>query len=1288
MYKSGEITSAVTDSTATGQTDANQPSAAAPTEEDSLFLGFLPAESFLHICRFLDLNALIPLLRVEKKIRVHLQEHIIKKDFWREKLLADFQIPLEISDTFLFPHLVHERLTMLANHLDDEISELFSKIRFAFSAPGFDPFSMPWLFFPFRANSHARFIDQLKEDGKVFQAYYLDMACKAGNFHFVQFMVQKYSCKLYSKHLKNACISGNLALVAFCAEKHKIEPSEKSLSKAAGSGNVSLVKYLIRGFKLQPDDHTLECAILSGNHETVEYLDINYKLNYSAQALSFAIKRGETELITRLPGQLTTEDIEYYLCENTISLKLIQYLIEKKNFIPTEETLHLALISTRGDLIEFLINTLSRQNTDFKPDFSLCALSGDITFVNKIIKEKNQVPDLQWLLAAILSGNVLLVKYLIETHSLDPQKINLGQLPKPYNMMLRYVFCHVPMAKYLIEEHGCIPIQDRILDYIQGKNLPLARYLITECGLHIKGDLQFQRNPDHPLANIFQDGRVFEDLMEMVGEVVNGLLYATQFQYHYQKQLSANPLLCAFRMQESYHFEQLHPEYDLSALGKTLISAMSLFIRQRLQNFTYLEIAPPCSHKKQNAQAVLLTVAAFLKQKLAQTGKPTKSILIPFTIDEEDREWHLLELSFDQDAATCEKSLAATIYSTKDYLYCRKDDPNRAFVHESIYYQNEYTASSEEQVLNTHFSSILNSVEAAFWQLTNKTYSQSAQSRLPNSSVFSVLMTMLSHLKLILPDKMYEDQRSRHPLNRQKGGTFYSTLAMSHWQTEVLGFLFVNLNKIPDLIQKGFGKTDDMSNLERTLSSAFYEEDRTAPKLVSYLHREGSNQVNKKNNDYYLIKEAFLETFEFDGYNAATKEFTPGLPEDPIRRYEFPTEALTFWTALAIFFGIPSRPEKACLDEGAVWTGRQFIRNFFGGWNPAQWHFETGENNIEGKVLLNFILLFVPVKIAIAVFKLVSIPFKITLNFIKLLTEFLPALALRTLLLWSEDLYNLRLKKIKCARGLFSTALACTIYGGLSFFNFVLFVMVSLLHPTLRTATSPEKSARMVWEKVKTGPGDPIDKCIEITALFCYTYLGTVIFWTCTVAVIWTLAIPFIVIHFPTLVALFTTLTHAPIISSSILFIKSSMISLWALVGETNIGVLNLGLIAATPLTIMIASRLADEFSNAWARWVPAKPTSKFEFPEIAKEDNAALKRSCYENNPAEDPSLQTSKDALVIYTGFEDAEEKANESATNVATLARRVDEHPLNRRSSAITPHLDTLPAISTTVTPDLYS
>ncbi len=559
----------VTDSTPTGQTDAIIPTSESTSEDSQDRFKLLSAEVIAHLGSFLDFNSLIQLLQVDTSIKACLLQHLIKPDFWREKLLEDFHIPLEISDTFLFPHLVHERLTTLANHPSDDELNLFRKIRYAFSAPGYDPFSMPWLFYPFTADSHDRFIRQLNEDGQIFQAYYLDMGCRVGNLAFVQFMVRKYGFKLNSERLKYACKSGNIALVKLFTEKYNITPSQNALTHAAMSGNVSLVEYLTIKFKFQPNNDTLDDALLSGNLEAVDYLRDNYQLGPGVNALDFAITGGNTELVMSLPANLNTEHLDFTLSEKTMSLKLVEHLIEKRNFKPTQKTLDKALAGVHHDLIEFLITTLLNQQPEFKPDFSHCALSGKINFVKRIIDEKNQTPELSWLLCAIFSGNVLLVKYLIETYSLDPKKIDLWRFVEPHIMMEPYVFCHVPMAKFLIEEHGCIPIEHRFEDYIRGKNLPLARYLITECGFQLEDDLLREMTPDNPIANIFLDGGGFENFIELGHRLrLKALYYTILCQYRYQEQLSANPLLCAFRMKESYRFEQLHPECDLSASGR------------------------------------------------------------------------------------------------------------------------------------------------------------------------------------------------------------------------------------------------------------------------------------------------------------------------------------------------------------------------------------------------------------------------------------------------------------------------------------------------------------------------------------------------------------------------------------------------------------------------------------------------------------------------------------------------------------------------------------------------
>lgn len=1210
----------------------------------------LPPETIAHIGSYLDLNELVYFQLVHRSSRDCVHAHLIRRDFWQNMLLTDFHIPLVVSDTFLFPHMVHERLTTLANHPCDHEFELFKKIRYAFCAPGYDPFSMPWLFFPFTGEFHDRFISQLNEDGVVFRAYYFDIACQVGNLAFVQFMIRKYGCKLNSEHLKYACRSGNLDLVKLLTENYRLKPSSTALTNAAISGNVSLVEYLTQKFKLQPNTHTLDCSLLSANCEVVKYLRNNYQIEHGVNALNFAITSGNTELLNSLPPDLTTDHIDSSLSNKTLSLELVQTLIEKKNFAPTQKTLDKALAGVHQDLIKFILTTTFERIPDFLIDFSHCCISGNIDFVKKIIEEQNQMPDLNWLLCAIFSGNVLLVNYLIRTYALDPKNIDLWRFKEPHIMMEPFVFCHVPMAKFLIEEHGCTPIQRRFEDYIRGKNLPLARYLITECGFRLKADWLQEMDPDSVFGRIWLDGGPFEQLLEMGRQLqIREYRYAALFTHFYRQQLSSNPLFRAFRMKESYRFEGLQPELDLSALGGTLISAMSLFIRQRMQHCTYLEIAAPCSFKRQNAITVLQKVAESVKQKFEQTGKPTKKILIPFSIDQNDREWHLLELTFELEPETRKKTFAATIYSTVDYLYCRNDDPTREFVHEWAYdNENQFTASTEEQV-NEHFSSIFADVQNAFGRLTSKTYRQSVQSRSPNSSVFSLLMTMLENLQLINSYKMYKGERSSHRFNYNNGGTFLSTMATSHWRAEVLGFIFVNLNKIPALIQDGFGKTDDTSNLETNLSAA--------PKLITHSELEGTSLATNKNVDYFLFKEAFLETFEFDGYDITTQEFLPAFPEDPKRKYKFPTKALTFWTAVMIFFGIPSRPEKANLDEGAVWTLRQTIRNFFGGWNPVLYNEDTGEDNIEGKVLVNILLTIIPVKIALGLFKLVTIPLKTALNTIKLFTEFLPTIASKKTDQWNRTLYNLRLKKVRHAQGLLSVIFAYLIYGTLSFLNATVFIFLKTLELAFRTATSPEKSTRMAWAERKN---PDFSTFIGVIAVL-YSLFFTFVLWVIITAIAWNFVLPLLTTQFPVLAILATTIIQSPLIAPIAASIKATFLSLSIAAGDLSLSaVIHLIILISTPLILITCSKLSDAFSDLWARWIPKKSPSNLQELKIEKtDDSTPVSKNL-------DSSQDQSKEVLALVTIAAKGERSAAHNAVNLDAIEGRTDEAPTPLASS----------------------
>ncbi len=1249
-------------------TPSNTPSAG---EAQWSILDFLPGEKIAEICAYLDFYSLFTLLKVNHQFRTIVQQHIFRLDFWRDQLLTDFHIPLTVSKTFLFPHLAHERLSTLARQPYDYKFEYFRKIRYAFCAPGYDPFSMPWLFYPFVGEFYKQFINRLNNDGLVFRAYYVDMACRVGNLAFIKFMVKHYGFKLNSDHLNYACDSGNLELVKYCIEQHNLQPSKKALDCSAISGNLELVQYLIQNFALLPSSHTLNLAMLSGNLENVDFFRNNYQLEYDVNTLDSAIVSGNCELLISLPNELNSHRTDFILPPKTMSLKLVQHLIQHKGFVPTQETLDKALTGVHHDLVELLLTTTFKHIPNFLIDFSHVCISGNIDYVKKIIQDQNQDPDLDWLLCAILSGNVLLVKFLIETYSLDPRKIDFSRVYGGFDNN-PFVFCHVPMAKFLIEEHGCEPLKWRFEDYIRGKNLPVAHYLITECGFKCDKSLFVEMNPDDPFAHIWLDGGPFEQLFAMGHQArLKNMCQAIVVEYLYKKELSSNLLFKAFRLKDSFRFYQLHPGCDLSALDENFISAISLFVRERFQHHTYLEIAPPCSHKKQNTRAVLEQVALSIQNKLEKQGKPTKTLFIPFSIDENDRVWHLLELTFDQVTKPC--IISAKIHGTKDYLHSNKNDPQRQREHEWTYdNSDDYVKISEADeyetvsdcVLQTYFSDILTYAQDVFGNLSTKTYNQSIISTDPHTSMFSLLLVLLMETNLIGLREAYKNEYHTHRLNYNYGGYFLSTLATSHWRTEVLGFLYVNLSRIPKLIQQGFSTTDNTQNLALTLTSAFLYKGTGKPKLVSADQHKEKNQNIELGWDYSFIKEAFLETYEFDGYNAATQEFTPAFSEDPNRKYKFPAKFLTFWTALAIFCGIPSRPEKFIYKEGVKWTWRQYVRNFFAGWNPIEYNEESDQYNIEGKVLLNLFL--IPLKFFIGLYKLLSIPFKTALNIIKLFTEFLPTVIYNKMEEWLHPLYKLWSYKIRHSQGIFVIS-AYLIFGGLSLFYATLLISLKLWTISLRPATSPEKSVRMAWE-FRNAPDS--HTVIAVAAIVCSLF-GTVVYSTIIVACLWSLALPAIIVQFPAIVALFTAFIHLPIISSAAIVTKGTILSLWALVEPINIPLINFGLIVASTLTAIIASHLSDALSNAWARWVPVKSPIKVEVPTLEKEDKTVA-----------NPSNMT----IQILTGYKKAEQEAllreklatnHESRVGQEFTLSRHPAHPSDNmqfQSSSKTPVFET--------------
>ncbi len=900
------------------------------------------------LARYLDIESTTACLLVDKTLH-----QISQKDFfpeWQQRLRNDFKIPLEISQTFQSPHIVFRRLKILANQIQDSDLNLFSKIRYVFSAPDFDPYSMPWLFYPFKRDLNEVFIAQLNNDGPAFQEYYLQMACRVGNLAFVQFVCAQYKLKLTDIHLNYASASGNLTLVKECIHTYNVIPTDKSLSSAVSSGNLDLLKYYLYELHIKPNEEIYAEAASFGYPNTIRFLTENFgEVEALPSYLDLSIIRtgdinqADQLVLSEKPYgiEFNFQFIDAYLSEKTITLEFVQTLINRYQFVPTERTLERALLSGHFDLVTFLFDKIKEHQPDLSPNYHACTITGDIEFVKQIIAQYNLTPSSVWLCSAFSSGNIDLVKYLIKQYP-----FLLEKFPWRRNDQLEYIdfsqflFCHVPMAKFLIEELGIVPIRSEFEHYISGKNLPVAQYLFTKLGK--------QWGPD-----LFPNTAVYTDpndrtLLEWYG-------------------LGESPKI-------AYYNEQM-PFISL--------------------------VASACGQDPHNP--------------------------LSFQIEED---WHL------------------------------------------------------------------------------------------------------------------------------------------------------------------------------------------------------------------LVKKAFLETYEFDGYDSTSEEYIPAFPDTPNKKYKFPAKDLTIWTALAIFFGIPNRPEKTNINESAVWTWRQYIRNFFGGWNPIIVNEDTDEDNIEGKVLLNLLLIIIPVKIGVALFKLVTIAPKTALNTIILFTEFLPLFAHKMLMNKSTRILDYIFIPIVAPKGGFFSKIYY--YAKAGFFISVYFILslaLTLLQ-YFRTITSPEKSARMAWVESKNINGGPTEQFIIGVLLVLSSLIATISFWSYIVAMIWFFAIPLVVIQFPTLAAFFITVSHLPLIAPIFVLIAAKIKVLRALYSYHTIPLL----VAPIALFLTVSSRLSDEFSNAWAQWIPTKQHANHKMP---KDEQDVTQSNKTDTNSTQD------NNSNIIASTPENLVSKAQRSLTEAVNAA-----------------------------------
>jgi hypothetical protein len=250
----------------------------------------------------------------------------------------------------------------------------------------------------------------------------------------------------------------------------------------------------------------------------------------------------------------------------------------------------------------------------------------------------------------------------------------------------------------------------------------------------------------------------------------------------------------------------------------------------------------------------------------------------------------------------------------------------------------------------------------------------------------------------------------------------------------------------------------------------------------------------------------------------------------------------------------------------------------------------------------------------IAPIKLLTIPLKLLLNTLKLATEFLPSLIMNVtgkLLkeipgMWSQVWSNKRtldrdpLSSSGVGLRLFGLVIATVIAIPLHYLSRIVFIVG-------RAATSPEKSARRAFE---------VGRALRVGGEKTSAVVGAIVGGIAAVlslalsAAVWIFTLPLLYFaiadFFPALFPLLTSISQWPLIAPMYTAVTGGMASLvaaFAPAATAMLGYFSLH-IAATALSlslsiaiitpaIAIASRVADELSNVWARWSERAPVTR-----------------------------------------------------------------------------------------------
>lgn len=291
------------------------------------------------------------------------------------------------------------------------------------------------------------------------------LAFRSGNINMIRYIVQDLGYLPNIECLKSVAESGSTDGFLYLMNMSNISFNLNSLHSACIGGNVDILSYLMEKFDLQPDILCLNEAIKRG-HDKI-FLFIHKFHNHI-----FLEANSET-LIAAIEGK---------------QLKFIEFLLPLQEY--GLESLNLDYKDLINQGLQKITNNLKRlngrkddkdtakndENDDFEQDHDI-PIGTDQTYDNSIMKENPLVVDDTIMTKVFIHGTPEIVQYFMEIKDSWLQFIDLA-----------YVSGNLPLVKYLIEARNIEPIPHHLKVAAASGNVELLKYLSIEQNLELLED--------------------------------------------------------------------------------------------------------------------------------------------------------------------------------------------------------------------------------------------------------------------------------------------------------------------------------------------------------------------------------------------------------------------------------------------------------------------------------------------------------------------------------------------------------------------------------------------------------------------------------------------------------------------------------------------------------------------------------------------------------------------------------------------------------------------------------